>query len=515
MAGQSKEKAANQRHTIAVLLTQNQSIREIAKAVGCSPATVQSVKNKMKDPDANLAHDGRELNKREAIIPQKVWNIITEMRIETQYGPRLIWAMLQRNHEKFGIELEEIPGESTILNYLRFKKLTQKLTGKADNRSWPIDFDEDLGVIAIDGHGPMRWGNDEIYAVTVQDRHSRLSMAFPSLGKVRGMTNDQWIHAIIRADEHIMQCNYDEHGQPRHINTLFADNGEMGMANGHSKQPVRYAMKLGARVVLNAPGRPQKNGRLENWHHRLDVEFMEKMERQHHEQVRQGERSRRADTRRIMNGMITHCNDYNIHRPHSALPKMAAPADLYSFVPYTPEDAQIQEYPELGPQEGIIDVIRLVWNNGKIDLWGEDEMHIQPLLGGQYVRIRFYCDPNSEEQLGKVIWQKSQHSMPVVVAMFSHTLDRHRTRNQPFITSMTFQDIDVSSPESVLSPAALAVIERQKLNEPAVRKQYGKITKKKRRYQEEQEPTTDIHGEVMQPTPAATRRSRKKATNGG
>lgn len=508
MAGKAKTFSATQRHAIATLLTQGMSIRAIAAAIGCSPATVQSVKNKMKDPDADLDQDRREFNKRDAIVPERIWELVAQIRQETKYGPRMIWAMLRRNHEKYGIELEEVPSTKTILRYLQGRGLTEKLAGKMDNRGWPIDFDDDLGVVAIDGHGPMRWGSDDIYAVTVQDRHSRLSMAVPTLGRKQAMGNAAWIHAIMLAEKHIMNSNPDENGDPQHIKTVFCDNGEMGIANGHTKQAMRYALQLGARCVLNAPGKPYKNGRLENWHHRLDVEYFEMMRIQNDREKKEGTRTRITDTRRVMDGFITWINQYNVERPHSKL-GYKAPADHYGFMPYTPGDAQIPDYPALEPQAGIVDVIRLVWNSGRIELWGEDEMQIQDMLGGQYVRLRFHCDPDAEQQYGRVIWQKSQKSEPIVVAIFLHKMDRPRKKNEPFITDITFLDIDEKSPDSVLSAEAIEIIKRQKLNEYQVRRQYAKVTKKKERFVEmNQEELPGMEGQ--QPTRIQTRAKRKR-----
>lgn len=484
MAGKSKTDAAAQRQTIVTLLTQGLSIRSIAKALDCATRTVQTVKNNLKDANYDIDQDRREFNGRESQIDERTWGIITDLRQRTNYGPRMLWYVLRREYKKYGLELEAIPSPDTIMRYLRMKGMTRKLIGKLDSRGWPVDFDDDLGVVAIDSHGPMIWGSDNIFAVTIQDRHSRLSLAIPTLGRKQAMGQGAWTHAIHLAQKHIMQAN------GINLQTVFADNGEMGIANGHTKQAMRHALRLGARCVLNAPGKPWKNGRLENWHHRLDVEYFELMRQQNDREKKAGTRTRMMETSRIMDGFITWVNQYNIERPNQAL-KGKAPADLYDFIPYTPNDARIPDYEHLEPQEGIVDVIRLVWNSGRIELWGEDEMHIQEILGGQYVRIRFYCDPTSEEQLGKVIWQKSQDSQPIVVALFSHKMDRNRRKGEPFITAITFQEIDEQSPTSVLDEKALEVIKRQKLNEYQARKQYARVTKKKIRMNQEELPGLD------------------------
>src|SRR5690606_19832888 len=96
------------------------------------------------------------------------------------------------------------------------------------------------------------------------------------------------------------------------------------------------------------------------------------------------------------------------------------------------------------------DVIRLVWNTGEIELWGTDMVTIQEIFGGQYVRLRFFCDPEAEEQNGKIIWQRGAHKEPLVIATFNHYMDRTRQRGQKFIYNL--RHVDFESNENTITP---------------------------------------------------------------
>jgi len=250
---------------------------------------------------------------------------------------------------------------------------------------------------------------------------------------------------------------------------IWCDNGiGMALANGYTSQAVRHALSIGSRVVFNAPHMPWKNGRLENWHYRQEREFWRLLPPE--------TRSREA-----IDQFVGYLNWYNLKRPHSSLQrqdergklKRYAPADLASWYrPLTVGDISrgLKTFDELPPQAGIIDMVRLVHNRGKIELQNGESMSVSPLFGGGYLRVRFHLNPNAEQQVGEVIWQRGQLKTPVTVATFNHQIDRKRRQGQPLVTDIHTEQFDLEEMD-FFAP--------EKVDEDQFAKSAAKIGKKK------------------------------------
>ncbi len=437
MAILKKEKNIEQRHQIAALLNQKVGIRETARRLGVSTSTVNKVKAILEDPSRTLDEDRREQNARPEYFDEATMKIVLQLRANTALGARMLFAMINADPEAYGIDPKYAPSVGTIAKWLSEAGATGKTIGAKDDRGFPVEWDDtSAGIIAIDGTGPVHWGADRIYITTAQDYSTRLSIAVPTTSRIESASVNTWTHIIHMAKKHLLPDSPMTH--------VFADNGEMGIANGWTKNSVRHVLAMGAIMVFNAPGKPWKSGRLENWHHTMkrtyvNIKYSEAREKQN-------KRERRGSTQDWIREFVQWVNWYNMKKPHQAItgktktPK--SPASAAAYLPVTEAILSIPKYEELPPQKGIIDIIRLVWNDGTIDLWGYDQTRIQKLFGGQFVRIRFECDPAQKEQVGKVVWQRGRHKEPLVIATFNHKMDRNRKRDDAFIYNMQFIDFE-------------------------------------------------------------------------
>lgn len=68
---------------------------------------------------------------------------------------------------------------------------------------------------------------------------------------------------------------------------------------------------------------------------------------------------------------------------------------------------------------GKIECIRMVQNNGEVQLWNES-CYLPTVLAGQYVRFEFDLSNENDENYGRVIWQR-RRGEDIVVAEFSHS----------------------------------------------------------------------------------------------
>lgn len=461
----TKEESKLQRIAIAAELTRGSSIRATAAKIGCSTRTVQKVQQTMRDPNEDVETDRRENNGREAHFTEETKAAILAMRTKTGFGPRLMWAMIMREPERWGIiDHKQIPSVDAISKWVADAGLTRKMIGAKDKRGFPIDFENAPGVIAIDEHGPIHYRASNIFLVTFADRFTKLSAGIPIQKK--GSINS-WTQAYYLAKEKMLDGKVPT--------ALWVDNGVgMCFANGWTTQPVRHALMNGTRVVFNVPHQPWRNGRLENWHYRQQAEYWDLIDQ------------KQTSLPDAIKGFLSWINFYNIDRAHggiidsdgtkiSFLPgskRPPAPADLAPwYEPLTGEDFEPKDYEHLDPQAGIVDMIRMVENNGKIQLQDGEVMKISEVFGGQYVRVRFHLKPGAEQQIGEVIWQRGQKKEALTVATFNHDVDRKRVRNRPLVTMVMGVDFDEEALEG-------APIESQRLNEFQARKKAARIGKK-------------------------------------
>jgi len=435
MKRNTTDEARLQRIQIAALINDGTGSREIQRQLGCSFSTISKVKKMMDDPQRSVSDDQREENGRPNHYTAETKDAIFKMREETGFGARLIWAMIQRRPELYGLSKDQIPSTHLIAEWFAEKGLTRKMVGAKDRRGFPIDFEDKPGVIAMDEWGPYHLRASRLFMVTAQDRFTRLAFGVPVWKK--GSINT-WIRTIDLASEHTLNG-----AAPT---ALWIDNGiGMSLASGHTSQPVRHALSLGTRVVFNAPHTPWKNGKLENWHWRQETEYWSRIDPQ-------------ISEKEAISGFLSYVNWYNVERPHGGLRDLDgtkvqnhAPADLASwFLPFTLDDIA-QRGNETGErydaQSGIIDMIRMVRNNGELDLQEGERMRVSEIFGGAWLRIRFHLDPKAPQQIGEVIWQRGQQKEALTIATFNHEIDRSRSRSAPLVHSV--RDVDFSdSPEA-------------------------------------------------------------------
>jgi transposase InsO family protein len=386
------------------------------------------VKKIMEDPNRSLEEDNRKSNGRPYETPEGVIKAILELRAETDFGPRLLWATMKRDPQKFGIEKPELlPSPATIGRLIQNEGLSKHAIGPGDNRAFPIDSVNEPGWLTIDQHGPIHIKGQRLYLITINDRDTRLGIAIPFH---KEGTSDQYIHAIQKGNKHLLD------GQNAKV--LFSDNG-VGMCpvGGYTSQANRYAMKNGTRLVFIPPAQPWRNGRLENWHYRMDWEFFRRTEPEttYSETIEQ---------------FVYWLNYYNMERPHSSL-SYKAPADLSIYHPIELKDVTpARQYPRLDPQRGIIDAIRLCDHRGELEFWGGcNKLKVSDVFAGSYLRTRFYCEPDDLYQIGEVIWQGGRNQEAITIATFNHNMDRRENDETPLIYDVRLVDFtnsDITPP---------------------------------------------------------------------
>lgn len=452
-ARNSKEAARRLRLKVAALINSGMSYREIAEQTGASLGLVAKVKKMMEDPDRDIEYDAREENQKPEYFDEAMRQKIIDARKEYGFGARLLWALITRNPDEFGLAPEQIPSTATISRWLEEEKLTRRPIGPKDRRYYPTDYQDEEGHLVMDGWGPYHAGSDRVYLVTCQDRYTRLTTA---VGGKTDKTTDNWTHALYMARKHLLMG-----ATPR---VLQVDNGiGMQLANGWTPQPVRHAMKMGTRVTFIPPGQPWRNGRLENWHHRMEVECMRP--------------AQPRNTSQALHALAGYINWYNVDRPHSSL-KYKAPADTAEYLPITiHEMATIPQYEKLDPQKGVIDLVRLVMNDGYIELMSGDYTRISSVFGGAFVRLRFFCDPTTETQLGEIIWRGGKDKEPLIVATFNHKIDRSRKRGEPLITELRM--VDFTNADDAEQPPT-QLLEHWRLDEGQADNQRARIAKRRR-----------------------------------
>jgi transposase InsO family protein len=424
----TKQEIYENRVKIAAALNAGKTYRQIQEELGVTADAIAKTKKIMEDPNRTLDEDNRENNSRPEESDPTIQAAILKLRAETDFGPRLLWAMMKREPEKFGIAKPELlPSPATIGRWIQNEGLAQHAIGPGDKRAYPIDTFEAPGWLAIDQHGPIHIKGQRLYLITINDRYTRLGLAIPfhhEGGK------DQYIHAIQKANKHLLDG--------KTATALMSDNG-VGVCpmGGWTAQANRYAMKNGTRIVFIPPAQPWKNGRLENWHYRMDKEFFQRVEPE-------------TTYTETIEQFTYWLNFYNMERPHSSL-EYKAPADKSVYHPIELRDiTPAREYPRLDPQRGIIDAIRLCNHRGELEFWGGcNKLQVSEVFAGSYLRTRFYCEPDDMTQIGEVIWQGGRNQEPITIATFSHNMDRRDNNEMPFIYNVRlvdFKNSDITPP---------------------------------------------------------------------
>lgn len=447
----SKSVAAQQRHDIITMLNNGKSYSAIQKALGCSTRTIAKVKEAMLDPERDPELDRRENNRFSEIdapqISEEAIKAILEIRNNYEFGARLIYGMLVRTPEKFGLVAAQIPSPASIGNILAAEGLTKRPIGTKDRRFYPYEVAEEHGdVLLMDGKGPDWWSsNVRSYTTTVKDMYSRCFGGVMSVTTRADQTSSAWIQAYYMAME-----NFYGGSAP---NVLQTDNGiGLAIAQGTLPQPARHALRAGSRLVYIPKSQPWRNGRLENNHFRMDREFINVFKHEH--------AGKRIMASEIYREFASWLNFYNMERPQTSK-KNKTPYERSGGIYQPVNMGQIinhnTEYETVPPQEGIMDIVRLVEAGGFIDLWAGDHAKIQDLFAGQYVRLRFFLDPKKPqgEQHGEIIWRSSGSQEPIVIATMNHRVDQKRTGEA--ITAIKYHDFD----QRAVSSASVRIDQNQ------------------------------------------------------
>lgn len=454
MPGTTIEAARSQRIEIAARLNMQQPIKQISRELGCSANTVRKVRETMQDPNQAVEDDRRDSNGRPHQFTAETKQAVLQMREQTELGPRLMWALMKRDPERWGIvDPDQLPSVDTIHEWITEAGMTKKLVGSKDRTGFPIDFEDKPGIIAMDEWGPRTIRGERIFLVTAGDRFTRLSFGVPVFKKGSAST---WMKVIDIARENLLAG-----AAPT---ALWIDNGiGMALASGHTSQPIRYALAQGTRVVFNAPHMPWKNGRLENWHYRQEAEYWRHID------------SNKTTVPEAIKGFLYYVNWYNMERPHGSLDNHA-PADLAPhYVPISQKDISRTDYAHLDPQAGIIDMVRMVRTSGHIELQDGESMRVSEVFGGQFLRIRFHVSPTTEHQIGECIWQRGQTKQPLTVATFNHLIDRTRKITDPLVTNVNTVDFDANEDTAYLAEV------RPQLDEFMFDKAAARIGKRQRK----------------------------------
>src|SRR5690606_33487310 len=126
------------------------------------------------------------------------------IREKTQLGARMLWEYIKRDPETHGINPELIPSVRMIAKWLSDAGVTGKHIGPKDNRGWPVEWGSEPGILVVDGTGPYHWGSDRIYATTIQDYNTRLSIGIPTTSRLESASVNTWTHAIYTGVKHLL-----------------------------------------------------------------------------------------------------------------------------------------------------------------------------------------------------------------------------------------------------------------------------------------------------------------------
>lgn len=285
------------------------------------------------------------------------------------------------------------------------KQLARKKVGPRDTRVFPdIERPTEPGFCTIDLWGPWHLRATNLYLVTVQDRYTRLSACVPARALLYehethpGVSTDHWIRAIAVYLKYLLPQGYKP-------SRLYTDNG-VGIvpAFGLLHRTLKYALGAGFTVVFIPPGQPWRNGKLERFPWTLEHEYFL--------------RERPRTMAQALEGLRDYLNWYNFERPHAGRGDVA-PATGWEVPMLEPEWYELEyEIPET--TTGLIEAIRLVNNEGVVELWQRQYIVMQEIFAGHYVRVQFHVDAG-KPSWGRVIWQRKRNE-DIVIAEFEHRL---------------------------------------------------------------------------------------------
>lgn len=401
----TKDEAALLRAAIAAALAGGAAPTAIARDLGCARATVYKVQARIA-AGATPVFDGRAAGAGLCLWPDELREAVLALRRRNpSWGARILHAHLTRGGLG-GVPPSAIPSPSTIGRWLTAEGLARKPIGPADTRVFPDARVTDPGEIALDGWGPWHIRSTNLYLCTAQDRFTRLALAVPALGgpvsqAQRGLTAAHWQHTLALACERLL---------PAHpLRRVRLDNG-VGLAPIFRVlgPTTRLALARGATVVFTPPGQPWRNGRLERFHWTMETEYFRDQ--------------RPTSIAAAVDGLVEWLNFYNQDRPHSRL-GYQAPAERAAYAPLDRGALELRTW-TVERTAGVVECLRLVLNDGAVELWQGEWLAVSPLLAGQYVRVTFEVPGPGP---GHVTY-RMKGPREVVVATFEHCLDAEGAR---------------------------------------------------------------------------------------
>ena len=413
---------------ISERLNCGQSPSQIAQELSCSRSTVYKVLRLLEDPAALLL-DGRLANcGRPKLYSDAIWELILKLRNENpNLGPLHLYHRIVREADAFNIAAADVPSPSTIGRYLHQLGLARKPVGPHDLRVYPDTRPTTAGTLTIDTWGPWSLRASRIYLCTIQDRYTRRALAVPGLGTPgrnddhsRRITGDMWARTIVLGQSLLLNAEHP-------LERVYSDNG-IGMAPvfGHLSVAAKTVLALGARLIFIPPAQPWRNGRLERFHWTMECEYWRT--------------AMPHSTNEACSGLTDWLNYYNLERPHGGL-KYKAPADVAPWAPKLRDGfwrIDIPDLPEVVP--GVVEAVRIVYNDGVVELWHKDFARVSPILGGQFVRVIF--DVTGEPSVGRIVYNRHKGD-DIVVARFNHTLAvPGRNQAENLVTDTVLVDFD-------------------------------------------------------------------------
>jgi len=394
------------RARVAGLLRAGATPGEVARQLACSRSTVYKVVRLLGSAASALA-DGRHANPgRPRLYADEVWaRVLALRRWCPELGPRLLRQMLLAEAMEAGRVAGPLPAPATIADALRRTGLAhtrRAARATADWRERPAR----PGTLTLDTWGPWRLQGASLYLITVQDRFTRLALAYPlpclpdepADGLLR-LLAEGWPRALALARRSLLPP-----GKP--LDAVYAHElAGLAPVGGRLPPCARAVLAAGGRLTFTPPGRPWPNGRLDRFHGAMEREFWQ--------------REQPYGLSQALEGLRAWLDYYNRIRPHAAL-AYRAPADR---APWFRNLASLSETGPAGevypsPIVGDIIAVRLVSAEGAVALWQDEILHLAPALAGQYVRVRFRVTEGPGD--GTVV--ASGKEGDVVVARFEHRL---------------------------------------------------------------------------------------------
>jgi putative transposase len=279
--------------------------------------------------------------------------IVAARKHYPRWGPRKLHAMLvERNPGKM------IPSASVIAKVLKRRGLTtprrRRKRDAAVGVSAPFSgCDAPNDVWCIDFKGWFETGDGiRCYPLTLLDAFSRYLLRCEALIEPDG-----------RQVRRILDSAFQEFGLPRAIRS---DGGPPFASTGPARltELSVWLLRLGIRIEIIAPGKPQQNGRLERFHRTLKAETANPPAENSAAQQRVFDR---------------HRGEYNHTRPHESL-GMKAPGAVYQ-----PSKSSYPR-PLIDVTFDAFDEIARVDKTGCIT-WQRRKVHISSALKHEYVEL--------------------------------------------------------------------------------------------------------------------------------